>query len=159
MEIYVLRHGEAEAREPGVRDAERALTRRGTRDVRAVLKLASRAMDAPELILASPLRRAQETAAVAATFFPDAPLTLTDRLKPSASAEAMWKEACQDPGLSRVLLIGHEPHLSRLIALLLDAPVKVDFKKGALIRIDCAGRLGPPRGRLRWLITPKLARN
>ncbi|MEI9814757.1 MAG: CHAD domain-containing protein [Acidobacteriota bacterium] len=58
MEIYILRHGEAEPRETGVDDGNRALIAKGKRDVRDVLKAARRAKVAPELILTSPLRRA-----------------------------------------------------------------------------------------------------
>jgi len=57
-----------------------------------------------------------------------------------------------------VLLAGHEPHLSHLIRFLLEAPVAVDLKKGGLVRIDSAAQPGPPRGVLKWLITPRLVR-
>jgi hypothetical protein len=34
----------------------------------------------------------------------------------------------------------------------------VDLKKSSLVRIETQGRLGPPRGVLKWMITAKLAR-
>jgi phosphohistidine phosphatase len=159
MELYVLRHGEAEPRGPNTDEADRALTRRGKRDVQAVLRAVRKARLGPQLILTSPLRRARETAAVASAVFPEASVVATDRLKPSASSSAVWKEACADASISRVLLVGHEPQLSHLIAFLLDAPVSVDFKKGALLRIDCAGRLGRPQGVLKWFLTPRVVRS
>ena len=65
MEIYILRHGEAEQRETGRADRDRKLTASGKQDLKAVLKVARGAGVVPELILTSPFRRAQETAAVA----------------------------------------------------------------------------------------------
>ena len=147
MQIFILRHGQAE---PGEPDAERQLTAKGTRDVRNVLTLARKAKADPQLILTSFLRRAQETAAVAAEIFPDCPVLTTRRLLPSGSPAALWKEVCSCPEVSRVLLVGHSPHLEALIALLLQAPVAIDLKKGALVSIT--------GGTLQWMLTPRLAR-
>ena len=66
MEIYILRHGEAEMRETGHSDGERKLTVYGKRDLKAVLKVAHKLGVAPQVILTSPLRRAQETAKIGA---------------------------------------------------------------------------------------------
>ena len=66
MEIYILRHGEAEVRESGRADGDRKLTAAGKRDLKAVLKVARKLGVAPQVILTSPLRRAQETAKIAA---------------------------------------------------------------------------------------------
>ena len=57
MEIYVLRHGDA--------DAERALTETGRQKLRRVLQRAKSADSQPSLILTSPYRRARETAQIA----------------------------------------------------------------------------------------------
>ena len=43
MEIYVLRHGEAEERETGLADRDRKLTAKGKRDLKDVLKVARKA--------------------------------------------------------------------------------------------------------------------
>lgn len=150
MEIYVLRHGQAEPREQGKPDADRKLTAKGKRDVRNVLTLARKAKAAPQVIYTSPLRRAQETAAVAAEVFPDCPIVTTRRLLPSASPAALGKEIAADPNVSRVLLVGHSPHLEAVIAHLLQAPVAIDLKKGALVSLT--------GGTLQWIITPRLAR-
>ena len=49
-------------------------------------------------------------------------------------------------------------HLGSLIGLLLEAAIMVDLKKGSLVRIETHGKLGPPRGVLKWMITAKLAK-
>jgi phosphohistidine phosphatase len=154
MELYLLRHGKAEDRAPGKNDAGRKLTPKGKIDVRATLTLAK--LD-PQRIFTSPLRRAKETAAIASELFPHCPVTITDALLPTAEPAAIWKEVCSDPKLSRALLAGHEPHLGQTIAYLLAAPVSVDLKKGALVRIN-SPRRDRPQGVLKWMITPRLAR-
>jgi phosphohistidine phosphatase SixA len=55
-------------------------------------------------------------------------------------------------------IAGHNPHLGSLMAMLLEAALMVDLKKGALVRITTQSRLGPPRGVLKWMITPKVAK-
>ena len=65
MEVYLLRHGIAEDAPPGKSDADRALTPEGRQKLRRVLGRARAAGVEPTLILASPYRRAVETAEVA----------------------------------------------------------------------------------------------
>ncbi len=158
MEIYVLRHGEAEERETGLADRDRNLTARGKQDLKAVLKVARKADVAPELILTSPLRRAQETAAIAAEILGCKRVVETRNLMPGASPELIWKEIGGEHKVDKILLAGHQPHLGSLIGLLLEAPVMVDLKKGSLVRISTQARLGPPRGVLKWMLTSKVAR-
>jgi phosphohistidine phosphatase len=158
MEIFVLRHGEAEAQEAGIPDADRKLTPKGKQALKAVLEAARRAKTVPELILSSPLRRAQETAAMAAEALRCQRVVETRNLLPGASPDRLWKELGGYPDVTQVVLAGHEPHLSFFITFLLEAAVLVDLKKGALVRITTRERHGPPRGVLKWMITPKLAR-
>lgn len=156
MEIYILRHGEAEPRGPGVVEENRALTKRGHRDVRRVVEQLRDVMD-PELILTSPLRRARETAEEAHPAWPRAKVEQTDLLKPEAQPAALWKDLQKrKPGA--VVLVGHEPNLGHLVSYLLGASIALDFKKGAMVRLDVEAEGKSPRAVLKWMLTPKLAR-
>ena len=162
MELYIFRHGEADAREAGMPDRDRALTPRGKRDVKAVAALARRAKVAPDMVFTSPLRRARETAALAAEVFGTGKPVETKALTPEARPEAIWKEIVdlvskQKGAVDQIMLAGHEPHMSRLIVFLLEAAVVVDLKKGSLVRVSTPGKNGPPRGVLKWMITPRIA--
>src|SRR5260221_14379378 len=66
MEIYLLRHGIAEDRAASGRDTDRRLTEEGRAKLHSVLERAHSAGVTPSLILSSPLRRAIETAEIAA---------------------------------------------------------------------------------------------
>jgi len=158
MEIYVLRHGEAEERETNRADGDRKLTAKGKQDLKAVLKIARKAEAVPDVILTSTLRRAQETAAIAAEVLGCEQVVETRNLLPGASPDLVWKEIGTDYKVEKILLAGHQPHLGSLIGLLLEAPVMVDLKKSSMLRITTQGRLGPPRGVLKWMLTAKIAR-
>jgi phosphohistidine phosphatase len=156
INIFILRHGEADPRDAGIPDRERKLTKKGRRDVQKVLKLAGKSEEPPDLILTSPLRRAQESAALAAAIFKCERVVETKNLLPSTAPDRTWKEIAALPNVSRVLIAGHEPHLGRFVAFLLDA-TPADLTKGALVRIE-ARRQSTPSGVLKWMLTPRLAR-
>jgi phosphohistidine phosphatase len=156
MDLYILRHGEAEPQEAGIPDAGRKLTPAGKRALRNVLELARRAKVAPQAILTSPLTRATSTADIASAVLKCERIIQTRNLLPSAAPTLVWKEIAALHATD-VLVAGHEPQLGHLITFLLEAAVVVDLKKGALVRISTKATHGPPRGVLKWMITPKLA--
>ena len=155
----MLRHGIAENAPPGKPDSERALTAEGREKLRRVLLRAHGADVAPTLILASPYRRALETAEVAVEVlgYPGK-VVKTRALVPDASPFDAWDEIRKRPGEPAILLASHEPLMSSLAAFLLASPaLSVDMKKAALVRVDC-DRIGPePRGVLKWMLTPATA--
>ena len=61
MELYLLRHGDAEPRGTLTSDAERALTAKGKRDVEAVAAQAKIGNVRPDVVLTSPMSRAIDT--------------------------------------------------------------------------------------------------
>jgi phosphohistidine phosphatase len=156
MQIYLLRHGIAEDARPGLSDADRALTPEGKDKLRRVLK---RASTTPSLILSSPYKRAVETAEIAAQVLGYAgKIVRIEALVPNGSPYAVWDELRARKEEVAVLLAGHEPLMSSIVAFLLDSPsLQVDMKKAALVRIDCE-RLGPkPGGILKWMLTPAVS--
>jgi phosphohistidine phosphatase len=158
MEIYLLRHGDAED-SLGVPDEERGLTPEGRRKLRAVLSRARAAGAGADLVLSSPLRRAQETAALAVEILgAGGPPLKTKVLLPGAAPAGVWDEVRVHRDQARLLLAGHEPILSRTVAYLVGAPeAAVDMKKAALARVDLDQFGAAPRGVLRWLMPPALA--
>jgi len=156
MEIYLLRHGIAEDGGPGVPDSERALTSEGKEKLRRVLKQAG---VKPSLILSSPLKRAMETAEIAADVAGySGKVVRTRALIPEASPFDAWDEVRAHKNEDSVLLASHEPLMSALAAFLLDSPaLQVDMKKAALVRIDCERIGAEPRGVLKWMLTPAVA--
>ena len=157
MTLYVLRHAIAEVRRQGRPDATRALTASGMRKLRVVLRKARQAGVAPALILTSPYTRAHETAEIAAEILDCRQVVVTKALLPSGAPDRIWKEISAT-GAANILIAGHEPLLSEFIASLLNCPaLKLDLKKGALVRLDISALESRPNGILKWMLTPKLA--
>jgi phosphohistidine phosphatase len=159
MQIYLLRHGIAEDARPGQADAERALTTEGIKRLREILKRARTASVAPSLIVTSPYARARQTAELAAEILGySEELSPSARLTPMASPVETWAEVRALRGEPSLLLVGHEPHMSGFTGFLLGTPeLRVDFKKGAMVRIDLMDLGVQPRGVLKWMMAPKLA--
>ncbi len=159
MQIYLLRHGIAEAAPPGMADADRALTSEGKKKVRDLVRMAAAVGVKPALVLSSPYKRAVATARIAAEEFGlKGDVVTTKALLPEASPGAGWDEIRAHRHEESLLLVGHEPLFSALAAYLMGAPqLHIDFKKGALLCLE-AENFGPqPRGVLKWFVTPRFA--
>ena len=158
MRVYVLRHGIAEDAPPGASDADRALTPEGKQKLRRVLERARDSGVDPGLILTSPLKRAVETAQIAATVLHvESELVRTNSLLPTGEPERVWKEI-RTHKVEELLIAGHEPLLSGVVAFLLGSPVvQVNMKKAALVSIELETAQQQPRGALNWMLTPKVA--
>jgi phosphohistidine phosphatase len=158
MRIYILRHGIAEDAPPGGADADRPLTQEGKQKLRGVLERARRAGVRPTIILTSPLKRAVETAEIAASILHGADdLVRTNALEPSGTPERVWKEI-RARKAEEVLIAGHEPLLSTLVGFLLGCDaLLVRMKKGSLVSVDVEADGTQPHGVLNWMLTSKLA--
>lgn len=159
MELYLLRHGIAEERAPSGRDADRALTEEGKRKLRKVLKRAKKAGVMPTLILSSPLLRALETARIAAEDLEyKSEIVRSNALLPHSTPREVWAEIRAHRDEPSVLLAGHEPLFSQTTAYLVGSTrAMIDFRKGALLRIDFAAIGAEPRGLLQFLLIPKVS--
>jgi phosphohistidine phosphatase len=162
MNIFILRHGIAVERgTPGFeKDADRPLTAKGKRQLRKSAAAMKRMKLRFDLILSSPYERAKRTAEIVAE-----ELKLKRRLKFSDSlkyendpAMVIGEIAVLRPVPKDLLLVGHEPYLSRLISWLTsgEEEVAIDFKKGGLCKLEM-DKLRPGKcAQLAWLLTPKL---
>jgi len=159
IEVYLQRHGIAAESNPEEDDSSRAVTVEGKRRLRCILRRARKAGVRPEVVLSSPYKRAVQTAELAVREL-GCPGVVheTKALAPGSSPDEIWDEVRAHRKSARILLSGHEPLLSQTAAYLLDSPgLRIDFKKGALIRIDFETASSAPRGVLKWMITPSTA--
>src|SRR6185503_6678291 len=101
-----------------------------------------------ELILTSPLVRAQSTAEIIRRGLgDDIPLEQFPCLAPGHQPDdvvtALGKTKMKAKKATVIALVGHEPDLGQLAAWLLGAKEPVPFKKGGIARIDTAAL--PPK--------------
>jgi len=160
--LYVLRHGVAEDRPERGGDFERKLTDEGR--VRLVAEAAGlHALGvAPTVMLASPLPRAAETAAIVAAGLKSAPdVRETEALAPGISTIETLRALDPLRQEDEVMVVGHEPGLSRLVAQLLTgspAGLSIKLKKGGCVAVEVSFPLTRSSGMLRWALTPRALR-
>lgn len=162
MELYLLRHGIADDDSPTGRDEDRPLTPEGRTRLKETLKVVAGTGLTLGAIVTSPYVRARQTAEIAKDLlgFKD-DLIFSKSLIPEADPQDLWGEIRNEyRGSDCVLFASHEPFMSRCTAYLLGVPeLMVDFKKGAIVRIDIEQFGIQPRGVLKWMLVPKLARS
>lgn len=158
MLVHVLRHAEAEDVSPSGRDQDRRLTEDGRRRMKAVAKAIANLDPAYDAILVSPLVRSRQTAeAVAEACGFRKAIAETKALLPNADpAEVLHELARAKPGTA--LLVGHQPHLGRLLGLLLSGrpDLEIPMKKAALAAFDTGSDPSLGRAELKFFLPPKL---
>jgi phosphohistidine phosphatase len=152
-QLWLLRHADAEPH--GTRaDSERRLTARGERQARLAGVALARAQVSLDAVLVSPKVRAMQTAELAAAEWGEEQQTRLHTYPPLAggfdAAQAVDALAAI-PADGRLMLVGHEPDLSSVVAELTGA--RVDLKKGglAVVRLD----LESAGGELMILLRPR----
>lgn len=155
MQLLLLRHGIAEDGHARLSDFDRALTARGRAELAHIARGLQRLKITPDAILSSPLVRAWQTAELVAPAL-GREAEIVDGLASGADWEDFQQLIEQWSASGSLMLVGHEPDLSMVAAVLVGAPEgSLVLKKAGLIRVDIDGPVQPGRGRLRWLLTPR----
>src|SRR6516225_8810882 len=156
-----MRHAEAVEEAESGGDEARALTERGrerTRDSAGGLLALGLRFDA---ILTSPLLRAAQTAeSVAAEYANNPPPQVLPALSPGVSPRQAIAALTPFSRHGKVLAVGHEPQLSKLVALLLtpDGAVGIKFKKGGCVALNLPKTIEPGAAELQWMLTQRQLR-
>ncbi|MGO9922496.1 MAG: phosphohistidine phosphatase SixA [Isosphaeraceae bacterium] len=160
-DLYLLRHGIAvDPGTPGIAESERPLTAKGEKRM-SQIACGLRVLDLKlDRIVTSPLVRARSTAEIVAR-----ELALLDRLEiasvlQTGTSAATVRRWLRERSEERLLIVGHNPTLSDLVALLVlgsEHPPVCDLKKGgiaALTRSSASVDLYE----IAWIATPRLLR-
>ena len=160
-ELYVIRHGLAEERgDQWPDDEKRPLSDEGVSRMRKAARGLARLGITFDVVLTSPLVRARQTAEiVAGGLAPRPALVNIESLSPGASYAALVADLEKHARKPRIALVGHEPGVGELAARLIGSRHPIEFKKGAICRIDVEDVPPSGPGDLRWLLTPKILRS
>lgn len=159
MDLLVVRHAIAEERDAfaqtGKNDSKRPLTPEGRRKFRRAARGLRKTVDSIDVLATSTLVRAVETAEILqATYGMDGTERL-DELAPDADPASLLPWLRRRRRHPVVAIVGHEPHLSQLIAYLLFGKSRscVELKKGGASLLALGTTPDAGRADLRWLLT------
>jgi phosphohistidine phosphatase len=165
--LMLLRHAKTERAEPGQRDRDRKLTKRGRDDAAVIGAYMARHGLNPDLALVSPAKRTQETWALVAPAFAKAPRPVNEARIYDATTEALFKIISEARGAHSLLVVGHNPGLHDIaVQLIASGDVEVrervaeKLPTSGLVVIDLAfddwSKVHRHAGRLERFVTPKL---
>lgn len=147
MELILWRHAEAE---DGLPDISRALTAKGKRQAEKMAIFLRTRLPHNTRILVSPAKRAQQTAQALTKNFITGP-----GIAPGASPQALLKAAGWPEGEGCTLIVGHQPALGEVAALLMTGkPECWSVRKGAVWWLSRREREEDNQTALRLVIAP-----
>lgn len=154
--VIFFRHGIAEDPSEEKADGDRSLTTSGHDRTKRSARGLARIVGKVDAIISSPLLRAIQTALWATKAYGGkVQVQTTDALLPDAEPEAVLKIIRETEG-KRIVLVGHEPNLTRCMNELLGAQeMKVDLRRAgcAAVLVDSSGH-----GTLEWMLAPRMLR-
>lgn len=153
MDLYVLRHENAERAPPGGDEARRPLTEKGQRDARRLGRWMREHDLAPGVVATSPHDRARETAALVLQELGGLPpLEVWNELGPGGTVEAILERLAAFDPAGGVLLVGHKSLLAALVSAAIGGG-RIRFAPGSLGRVR---RFTPGSGgELELLVAPR----
>lgn len=128
--LTLLRHAKSQADSPTGRDFDRSLNPRGRADSK---RLGQEIRDLGltfDLVLASPARRAAETAAGVGRISP----RFDERIYNASAGQLLEIVQSVDDAVERLMMVGHNPGFERLAARLTDGAVE-EFPTATLVEI------------------------
>lgn len=153
MKLYVMRHGPAEDQAPDGVDGSRALTAAGRERTRQVGKRLADLGESPRAIVSSPLVRALQTAEIVFAVAPtETPVEATSALAPRGPAHD-YVRYCASQSRKRMMVVGHEPDLSLLVAQLTGNALSHGFMKAMVVCLRVPNEGGPAS--VRFVLDPK----
>lgn len=152
VNLYLIRHAEAEERVDGLLDHDRRLTTKGHAQARRLARALERLEVRFDALLSSPLVRAVETANALAGLADTREQTESLAREPEPALLELIRSRSGSVGL-----VGHEPYMSQLVSLLLwgtlDHANRFEFKKAALYALEW-----PDQAHLSFVLPPSVVK-
>jgi phosphohistidine phosphatase len=165
--LMLLRHAKTERAEPGERDRDRKLTKRGRADAPVIGAYMARHGLVPDLALLSPATRVQKTWTLLAAAFAKKPRVVSDERIYNSGPETLMAVIGETRTARSLLLVGHNPGVHDLAVELIasgDAKARERLTEklptSALVVIDLAlddwAQIHRHSGRLERFVSPRL---
>lgn len=158
MNLYLMRHADAGLSRPNpILDAKRGLVKDGKDQCVLMARTLSALKIQVDAVVASPLKRAMQTAQFVATELGfDGKVEISPALKPDAEYADFQALLAKHAEVEGLLAVGHNPTLFQFLGRLCtgNGGANLRMRKGAVARVDLDRH--PPQ--LQWLIDPRTAR-
>jgi phosphohistidine phosphatase len=158
MILFLMRHADAGTpRDNPILDNKRALVKEGKQQCMLMARLLSAVKAPVDVIVASPLKRALQTAQLVGNELGyDDQVMVSPALGVNASFADFQKLLEKYADREGVLAVGHNPNLFQFLGRLVsgNGGGSIRMRKGAVARVDLERH--PPQ--LQWLIDPRAAR-
>jgi phosphohistidine phosphatase len=152
MDLILWRHAEALEMREVEDDLDRALTPKGERQAQRMAGWLNRQLPSSTRVLASPARRAQQTAGAL-----ERKVKTVPALAPDGSVEGLLHAVRWPDAREPVLVVGHQPTLGVAAAYLLAGqPLPWAVRKGALWWLRARDREGVLQVVLHAVVSPEL---
>ena len=152
MDLILWRHAEALEMRELDDDLDRALTSKGERQAQRIATWVNRQLPSSARVMASPARRAQQTAAALERKVKTVPALAPDGTVEGLLHAVRWPDA-REP----VLVIGHQPTLGLVAGYLLSGqPQAWAVRKGAAWWLRARAREGQLQIVLHAVVSPEL---
>lgn len=165
MQVLIVRHAPAADREEfaqtGQSDDLRPLTNRGKTKMINNINGLTKIVATIDRVAASPLIRAQQTAGLLASAYPNAVRETQPALAPGSSEEEVLAYLQKHAQTEQTIaLVGHEPDLGALATWLLtgEADIWMPLKKGSACLLEFLDEVEAGQAELCWLLRPKQMR-
>jgi phosphohistidine phosphatase len=164
--VLLLRHAKSEWGNPGLADFDRPLAERGLKDAPRIGQVLANYDFIPDKILASPARRAKQTAELVAEAcsYKKAAIAWQESFYGGYSDDLIAALQGLPNSVNRAMLVGHNPAMEEAAAALLigdtDEKLTISIPTAGLLCLDLDimtwTDLEPGDAILRWYLIPKL---
>ena len=163
IELVVVRHAIAFERDAKrwPDDRLRPLSPEGKHRFRQAASGLARWLPKVDLLLTSPLVRARQTAHILTDVSAWPKAAERQELDP-VTDPATTLSSLRQPRVERLAIVGHEPHLSSLIALCVAEPsarLQLSLKKGSVVIVAFESTVRAGAGQLVAVVPPRLLRS
>jgi phosphohistidine phosphatase len=153
MNLYLVRHGDADKPSTSKPDFERELTQKGRDSIKKAAEGWKNIIQSFDIIVSSPLKRAVQTAEIIANVFDYSKKIITDKRIASGSKPDDLIDFLRSLNNKNIAVVGHEPDLAHNIsALTSSSGMYTEFRKGTIAKINFEGRIRLSGGTLEFLI-------
>jgi len=155
MNIYLIRHGEAEKSSPDKSDEERELTFDGIQEVEKCSHLWKQHIYKLDLIFSSPLKRAIQTAEIIKKVFNVHNEVMKEASLLNDGSTTDILNVVSAYGAEEIAMVGHQPDLAHHICRMSGkTEINLKLPPATIAKISFKGRPVIGEGKLEFLIPP-----